>query len=82
MKYYLAIHGETHYENRDVVLFEDTEGLFKTFREATEFLMNEKELEPLYVESSFLFGDCTLYFELDNGTEFYYGYIQEMTVRE
>lgn len=82
MEYYVAINGTE--DKGGAVLFEDDEGLlFTSFRDASEYLINKKELEPYYDENYSLFGDDGLRFGyVDEEGFIHYGYVKEMRVIE
>ncbi|MBG9453298.1 hypothetical protein ABE61_04185 [Lysinibacillus sphaericus] len=75
--YYMA-HIETYEKGSERVVYKESKGLFKTFRDASDWLINE-DME-VFSELDCLTDDFEIYFELNNGCEIYVGYIEKLHV--
>jgi len=83
MKYYIA-HVEEIDVKKDKVINRETKGLFKTYREACQWLLDE-DLEVWCEKCQFTY-EYELHFSLSGNwygdTEHYEGWIEEMEVIE
>lgn len=77
--YYMA-HIETYEKGTERVVYKESKGLFKTFRDASAWLINE-DMEA-FAEHDCFTNDFEIYFELNNGDEIYEGYIEKLHVLE
>ncbi|MGC7928684.1 hypothetical protein ACP3VS_08550 [Lysinibacillus sp. VIII_CA] len=71
---------ETYEKVSERVVYKESKGLFKIFRDASAWLINE-DMEA-FAEQACFTNDFEIYFELNNGDEMYEGYIEKLHVLE
>ncbi|MFJ7951544.1 hypothetical protein ACIQZG_08455 [Lysinibacillus sp. NPDC096418] len=77
--FYMA-HIEEYAKGSERLVNKESNGLFETFRDASDWLIDE-DME-VFAEQDCFTNESEIYFELNNGDEIYVGYIEELHVLE